>query len=140
MQVYPGVSDRIKAVIADTFILVGMMIIITYIFAEFENVPDNARIIAFIFIFGLYDPLLTSLLGGTLGHMMFGIRVKRTNNESKNILFPLAFLRYVVKASLGWVSLITVSANEKSKAIHDYLVGSVVVYKDNLLAVDEAEA
>jgi hypothetical protein len=29
---------------------------------------------------------------------------------------------------LGWVSLLTVSGNEKRQAIHDSIVGSVVVY------------
>jgi hypothetical protein len=57
-----------------------------------------------------------------------GIRVKRESNEEKNILFPFAVMRYIVKASLGWVSLLTVSGNEKRQAIHDSIAGSVVVY------------
>jgi uncharacterized RDD family membrane protein YckC len=60
--------------------------------------------------------------------MMLGLRVKRESDENRNILFPLAIVRYIVKASLGLVSLLTVSGNVKRKAIHDYLVGSVVVY------------
>jgi uncharacterized RDD family membrane protein YckC len=60
--------------------------------------------------------------------MMLGIRVKRESNEMKNILFTLAILRFVVKASLGLISLLTISGNNNGKAIHDYLVGSVVVY------------
>jgi uncharacterized RDD family membrane protein YckC len=60
--------------------------------------------------------------------MILGIRVKRESNEQKNILFPLAIPRYIVKVLLGWVSLLTVSGSKKRKAIHDFLVGSVVVY------------
>lgn len=63
--------------------------------------------------------------------MMLGIRVKREANEKKNILFPLAIVRFIVKASLGWISLLTVTGNEKRKAIHDYLVGSVIVYSNS---------
>lgn len=128
-EIYPGVADRVKAVVADSIVIIIFMIIVTYSFSIFENVPDNARIIAFIFIFFLYDPIFTSLFGGTIGHMMFGIRVKRDKNRKKNILFPLAIIRFLVKASLGWISLLTVSGNKKRKAIHDSLVGSVVVYK-----------
>ena len=126
---YPGVLDRVKAVVSDSVVLVLFMAIVTYAFSIFENVPDNARIIAFIFIFILYDPIFTSVFGGTIGHMMFGIRVKRENNNMKNILFPFAIIRFILKALLGWISLLTVSGNEKRKAIHDYLVGSVVVFK-----------
>ena len=125
---YPGIFDRVKAIMADSLVIIVFMFVASYVFSLFESVPDYARIIAFVFIFLLYDPLFTSTFGGTIGHMMLGIRVKRESNEQKNILFPLAILRYIVKAFLGVISLLTVSSNEKNKAIHDYLVGSVVVY------------
>ena len=126
---YAGVADRVKAVVTDSVVIIINMIIVTYIFAEFEHVPDNARIIAFVFIFFLYDPIFTSVFGGTIGHMMFGLRVKREKNQIKNIIFPLAIIRFIVKSLLGWISLLTVSSNTKRKAIHDSLVGSVVIYK-----------
>jgi uncharacterized RDD family membrane protein YckC len=125
---YPGVFDRIKAIMTDGIVVVVYMFVASYIFSLFESVPDNVRIIAFVFIFLLYDPIFTSLFGGTIGHMMLGIRVKRESDEQKNILFHKAILRYLVKVLLGWVSLLTVSGNKKRKAIHDFLVGSVVVY------------
>ncbi len=127
-QDYPGVLDRVKAIVADSAVMIAFMIIAAYGFSLFTDVPVFARKMAFIFIFLLYDPLFTSIFGGTIGHMMNGIRVKRQNNENKNILFPLAIIRFIVKASLGWVSLLTVGSNKKRKAIHDLLVGSVVVY------------
>ena len=125
---YPGLLDRVKAIVTDGVVMILFMLAATYVFSLFENVPDNAKIIAFVFIFILYDPIFTSSFGGTVGHMMVGIRVKRENNERKNILFPFAIVRFIVKASLGWISLLTVTGNVKSRAIHDYLVGSVVVY------------
>ncbi len=73
------------------------MFIASYVFSLFENVPDYARIIVFVFIFLLYDPLFTSIFGGTIGHMIIGIRVKRESNIQKNILFPLAILRFIMK-------------------------------------------
>jgi uncharacterized RDD family membrane protein YckC len=128
VQDYPGVSVRVKAIIVDAIALVAFMLLATYIFSMFESVPDEVRIGTFIFIFFLYDPIFTSSFGGTLGHMMLGIRVKREKDPSKNIVFPLALVRFIVKAGMGWVSLITVTMNIKRKAIHDYLIRSVVVY------------
>ncbi len=126
---YPSVLDRVKAVVADSFIIIIFMLIVTYAFSLFENVHENLRILAFIFIFLLYDPLFTSMFGGTIGHMMFGLKVKREKDTTKNILFPLAIARFLFKGSLGWISLLTVSSNKKRKAIHDYFVRSVVIYK-----------
>ena len=126
---YPGVSDRVKAVVTDSFIIIFLLFVASYIFSYFEDVPTIVRIIAFIFVIILYDPLMTSVFGGTIGHMMFGIRVKRESNQTKNIIFPFAIIRFIAKGFLGWISLLTVHSNEKRKAIHDYVVGSVVVYK-----------
>ncbi|MBK7233791.1 MAG: RDD family protein [Saprospiraceae bacterium] len=125
---YPGILVRVKAIVTDGIVLIAFMFVTTYVFSFFETVLDIARIIAFVFIFLLYDPILISFFGGTIGHMINGLQVKRESNEKKNVLFPLALLRYIVKFLLGWISLLTVSGNKKGKAIHDYLVGSVVVY------------
>jgi uncharacterized RDD family membrane protein YckC len=128
-ETYAGVADRVKAIVADSIVLIIFLFIVTYTFSIFEHVPDSAKIIAFIFIFILYDPIFTSVFGGTIGHFMIGIRVKREKNPLKNILFPWAIIRFFVKVLLGWISLLTVSGTKKRKAIHDYLVGSVVLYK-----------
>jgi uncharacterized RDD family membrane protein YckC len=125
---YPGVFDRVRAIVTDAVVLVLLMVTVSYIFSLFENVPVSMRIIAFVFIFFLYDPLFTCVFGGTLGHMLIGLRVKRESDETKNILFHRAVLRSVVKGTLGEISLFTVLNNPKRKAIHDYLVGSVVIY------------
>jgi uncharacterized RDD family membrane protein YckC len=125
---YPGVFDRVRAIVVDAFVLILLMMSVSYIFSLFENVPVSTRIIAFVFIFFLYDPLFTCVFGATLGHMLIGIRVKRESDETNNILFPQVVLRFIVKAGLGEISLFTVLSNPKRKAIHDYLVGSVVVY------------
>jgi uncharacterized RDD family membrane protein YckC len=125
---FPGVLERVKAIVTDSVVILLFIIVSTYAFSLFDHVPDNAKIVAFVFIFLLYDPIFTSIFGGTIGHMLIGIRVKRESDETRNILFPLAVLRFIVKASLGLISLLTVSGNKKGKAIHDYLVGSVVLY------------
>ena len=85
---YVGVGDRVKAVITDSVVMIGFIIALTYIFESFDDVPNSAKKIAFVFIFLLYDPLFTSLFGGTLGHLANGIRVRRESNTNKNILFP----------------------------------------------------
>lgn len=124
---YPGVSERIKAAIIDSFVIVAFLFIATFVIAEFDEVSDIARIACFIFIFGLYDPIFTTIFGGTIGHMAANIRVKKVDNESKNIGFLFALLRFVVKALLGIFSLFTVGSHPKHLALHDLVAKSIVV-------------
>ena len=126
---YPSLNERIKAALADGVMLIIMMYLISLLFDTFEQVSDTARIIAFVFIFVLYDPLLTSLVGGTIGHQLIGIRVKKVTNEEQNLPIYSALLRFIVKAFLGWISLLTVASDAKKQALHDKVVRSVVLYK-----------
>lgn len=129
-QDYPGLSNRVRAMIVDAVVMIIFMILATYLFSWFNNAHDFLRIITFIFIFFLYDPIFTSSFGGTIGHFMLGIRVKRNNDQNKNIIFPVAVARFFFKACMGWISLITVTTNIKKRAIHDFITGSIVVYSE----------
>lgn len=124
---YGTLLNRVKAVIIDGLVLMGLGLAATSILSKFENTPDWIRLVTFIFIFLLYDPLFTSSFGGTIGHLFIGLRVRRESDEAKKIFFPIAVIRFVIKACLGSISLLTVSGNKKNKAIHDALVGSVVI-------------
>lgn len=129
-QRYPGVILRVKALVIDSIMLVLMMGAVTFLFSKMENVPEYYRIVAFVVIFILYDPLLTSFTGGTIGHKANGIRVKRSSDHSRNLLLPLAILRFLIKAVLGIISLVTLSFNEERKGIHDFAAGSAVLYEN----------
>jgi len=111
---YPNVSDRVKATITDSAVLLGLMVLSAQIFRHIPNVNEEVRMAAFIFIFVLYD--------------LNNLRVKRESDETKNISIILALIRYIFKFGLGWLSLIAVSRSDKRKAIHDSVVSSVVVY------------
>ena len=126
---YTGLLERVKALFIDSLVLVFSMVIFTQLFSLLGQVPDLARMTAFILIFVLYDPLCVSFLGGTLGHRVIGIQVKNTNDETRNLWFPMALLRFVVKVVLGWFSLLTITGNAKRRAIHDIVADSVVIYR-----------
>jgi uncharacterized RDD family membrane protein YckC len=124
---YGTLLNRIKAILIDFIILIGSGILVSTLLAKFENVPDIIRIIAFVLIFLLYDPLCTSLLGGTAGHFLMGLRVRRSSDETKKIIFPVALIRFTAKVFLGSISLLTITGNSKNRAIHDSIAGSVVI-------------
>jgi len=124
---YPGVFLRVKASTIDSMVIILFMLVATDLFSRFENVPDYARMTAFVFIFILYDPLMVSLFGSTIGHRMSNLKVQRLDN-GKNINLGLAIIRFLVKVTLGWISFFTVSTNKNRQAIHDSIINSVVVY------------
>ena len=128
---YATLLNRVKAAIVDFLVLMGLGLVVSTILSKFVNVPDFVRVILFILIFILYDPIFTSTIGATIGHLIMGLRIRRSNDEDKKIIFPIAIVRFILKALLGWISLLTIAVIKKKKAIHDLVAGSVVLQSTN---------
>lgn len=130
---YAYLFTRVKAAFIDSIVFVILMYSATEIFNLIENVPNYVRIVTFIFVFVLYEPILISIYGATVGHFFNDIVVKRESDETKNVRFIYALGRFLIKVLLGWISLLTVNGDSKKKAIHDYVGKSVVLpYKTKL--------
>lgn len=126
---YPNITDRIKSAFFDGMVIIVMLLITSQIVSIIGLVSVSTKMILLVCIFFLYDPISTSLFGGTIGHHILGIRVKRLDDESSNINFLKAIIRFVFKTLLGWISLVTISRKKKNRAIHDLIVNSIVTYK-----------
>ncbi|HYC28596.1 MAG TPA: RDD family protein, partial [Chitinophagaceae bacterium] len=66
----------------------------------------------------------------TIGNLIKGIRVRRVNDVQRPINIFQAFIRYITKTLLGWLSFITIHSNRDKRAIHDLAAGSVMVRKN----------
>lgn len=129
---YPGISERIKSMIIDSFVPFVWFLFFTYLFDTFQLSNSYLKFSAFVFIILLFEPLMVSQLGGSVGHFFVGIRVKSIDDESKNISFFNALFRYILKITLGIFSLFVILGDEKGRTIHDNISGSVVIYKKKL--------
>lgn len=127
---YANLPTRIKAAFIDAVVLIGAMYAVTEIFNLLGEVPTWVRTLAWISIFLLYESLLVSIYGGTMGHSYSKITVRSATDDKKKINFLWAVLRFVVKFFLGWISLLTVTGTEKKQAIHDHVVNSVVLEEE----------
>ena len=125
--IYANLLDRVKAAVVDSIVIIAMMFAASEVLAIFDTVPDFVRIVLFVFIFILYEPLLVSIYGATIGHSKIGISVRKDSDITKNISFFSAIIRFLAKAFLGMFSLFSVTANDKRKAIHDFIANSVVI-------------
>jgi uncharacterized RDD family membrane protein YckC len=130
---YPALSDRIQSTFIDSLFIVFLMFVTSAILDRYEQAPDWIRITIFVGLWAIYEPLSTSF-GGTIGNRIKGLRVRQYNNEHQRINIGQAFLRYILKVLLGWISFVTIHSNAQRRAIHDYASGSVMVKATSAVA------
>ncbi len=123
---YVRFSRRLRGLALDFILFLVLMVCALQIAVAF-NQNDLARVLGFGFVIGflLYEPLLVSLFGGTIGHYLSNIKVvdDRTNG---NVSFLKAVGRVVIKTILGWYSFISMVATRRHQALYDLLTRSTV--------------
>lgn len=124
---YPELGTRYRSIFIDTVVIVVMMWLATMLFSAWTTAPDGARMVAFILIWGVYEPACNTF-ACTLGNYIMKIRVRKAGDETRRIHIAQALVRYAVKLILGWLSFFTMGGNPRRRAIHDLASGSVVVY------------
>ena len=123
---YPHLIDRIQSTFIDTILIVILMFLFSTILDKIANPSDWIRILMFLGIWFVYEPLCVAL-GFTPGNYMKGIRVRQFGNTSKRINILQSLMRYIFKVLLGWLSFLTIGGNSKRRAIHDFIAGSVMI-------------
>lgn len=127
-QGYPGITERVRSIYIDLFVVAVLLILISQFSETLEHSPKWITV-ALVIIIILYEPLFVAFFGGSLGHFANGLRVKRNDDHSKNINIFVSVFRYLVKLFLGVISFITIQGSDKSRAIHDIVADSVVIFK-----------
>ena len=129
---YPSLAKRIPSIFIDSLMIIALMFLSGWILDKMnpeQNEGDEwIRIVLFIALWGVYEPL-SMTLGCTLGNYLMKIRVRKHNNAGKKINLLQAYARFIIKFFLGWLSFITISFNPERRAIHDFASGSIVVEK-----------
>ena len=123
---YPNLLTRIQSVFIDGLIILLLMFLAGKILDKFETVPDWVRIVLFFGVWAIYEPLAMSM-GCTVGNYLLGIRAKQYNNQQKSITIFQAYIRFIVKTCLGWLSFLAIHFNTDKRAIHDFASGSIMI-------------
>lgn len=120
-------SSRVIAFIFDMGILV---VLIIFLMRQSPEISELVPLLAPIYVF-LYFSIFTSLLGRTIGKMIVGIRVVGPDKNS----YP-TLLQSIARSFLSVFSFLFLFAgviaplfNNESKAWHDKLSGTMVIYK-----------
>jgi uncharacterized RDD family membrane protein YckC len=125
---YARVWPRVKAILVDWFILVAAFLVAALVGAHVEG-AGAAAFVTWLAIWFLYDPLLVSLTGGTVGHHLLNLRVVADGTGGRPSL-PAAFVRNVAKTFFGVVSLLAMAASSRSKSLHDWIARTTVQARD----------
>ena len=126
---YARFSRRLRGIVLDWIIASSVIAGALMVAASTRN-DDVSRAVGFLVVAALllYEPVLVSVTGGTLGHYFANLRV--VDDRGGNISFPKAFARMVIKGLLGWYSFVILAATRRNQAIHDLMTRSTVQIRD----------
>jgi hypothetical protein len=131
---YARFSRRLRGIVVDW--IIAMTVIFGAVFVATTIANDNfsrALGVAVIVALLLYEPVLVSFTGGTLGHYSTNLRVV-DDRSGGNVSFLKACARVVIKAVLGWYSFAILAATRRNQAVHDLLTRSTVQIRDSARA------
>lgn len=127
---YARFSRRLRGLAIDwivfLLVLVGALVLAT---AMQSNSIGRYLGFSAIVIFLLYEPVLVSLTGGTIGHYVSNLRVVDDRTKG-NVGFLKALARFAIKSLLGWYSFISMWITRRHQAVHDLMTFSTVQIRD----------
>ena len=123
---YPSILRRYFSTFIDGIFVITSVIISAYIFQFDNQLITGVRVAVVLILFFVYEPLFTSRFC-TIGQYLTGIRV-RSQSTGERLSIPRAYLRWFVKLTLGIISFFTIPVSKERRAIHDFAVGSIVIY------------
>lgn len=131
---YARFVRRFRGIVIDWIIM--MLILFGALFVASIVAADHvARVLGIVVVLTLllYEPILVSTTGSTIGHYMANLRVVDDRSHG-NVSFLKAVARLIIKSVLGWYSFITMTATRRNQALHDKLTASTVQIRDRAKA------
>lgn len=123
---YPRLLRRYVSTLLDGFLLLVIVLTVPDFLQGTAWGVTAIRVSLFLFLALGYEPLLTWRTC-TLGQYVMGIRVRRASDPESHINLLAAYVRYLVKIFLGFISLFTIVFTRRRQAIHDLVTRSVMI-------------
>lgn len=122
---YPTLVKRYKALLTDVLLQFGFLIVLMLIFQDSEYRPAIMITTAAILLL-CYEPLLT-VYSRTIGQKIMKLKVRRFGQPDRRLSLMNAYIRWLTKGLLGWISFITINFNTEHRAIHDFASDSIML-------------
>lgn len=128
----PSLLVRIKSMLADSLVIIGLMIIASLVLNALQVESGIIRGVTFFLIL-LYEPIMVAV-NRTVGQKIMGIRIRNytkfiDEDRKRNINIFSSLFRFLVKFLLGWISLLTIHSNKYGQAIHDIVGNSIMTFE-----------
>lgn len=132
---YARFVRRFRGIVIDFIVMIVVMFGALFI-ASIVEVDHVARVLGVVVVLTLllYEPILVSSTGSTIGHYMANLRVVDERSHG-NVSFLKAVARVLIKSMLGWYSFMTMAATRRNQALHDKLTASTVQIRDRAKAL-----
>ncbi len=129
-QVYARGTPRLKAFIRDLLIQ-GVLLLGTFVLASMiaRGAVLSIVMLVGLIAFFLYEPLLITWRGATIGQRMMNLRVVRVRDLGR-VSFPRALLRTFVKATMGIPAFVVMYFTARRRALHDLAAGTAMIPYD----------
>jgi uncharacterized RDD family membrane protein YckC len=127
---YARFSRRLRGIVLDWMIAMAILFGAVLVAVSIQN-NNFSRALGTLVVITLllYEPVLVSVTGGTLGHYFANLRVV-DDRDGGNVSFLKACARVLIKGLLGWYSFVILAATRRNQAIHDLLTRSTVQIRD----------
>ena len=128
---YAGFAARFRALLVDTIVIMGSVMVgaLLAIAAPSTELTGRILLLALVCLVLLYEPLMVSRFGATVGHRRANLMVVADRTGTRPS-FPRAVLRYLIKGVLGLASFVTMAFTPRHQAVHDRLSGTTVQIRD----------
>lgn len=131
---YARFSRRLRGMFIDwTITLIAIFGAMAIATSVRNDDVSRALGIAVVIVLALYEPVLVSRAGGTIGHYLTNLRVV-DEGHGGNVGFLKAVARFIIKGLIGWYSFIVMAATRRNQAIHDLVTRSTVQIRDRAKA------
>jgi uncharacterized RDD family membrane protein YckC len=127
---YARFSRRLRGLFIDWMLSLVVILAALMIASSLRN-DDVSRALggAVVLIILLYEPVMVSMTGGTIGHHLTNMRVV-DDAHGGNVSFLKACARFVIKSVVGIYSFIAMATTRRNQAVHDLLTRSTMQIRD----------
>lgn len=129
VAVYGRLPRRILALAADAAIIAAVMMLGPGLAAALPDPASRVLNLTVLVSVLLYEPVLVSAWGGTVGHYLLNLQVV-SSSTGRRIPFFRALVRTAIKVAFGLLSLLFVAVTARRQALHDVVAGAVVQARD----------
>jgi uncharacterized RDD family membrane protein YckC len=135
-RVYARLGPRLKAVVRDFVVYAAGLGVIVLCSSLMPPGPLLTGTIIGLFVaLLLYEPVLVTWGGGTIGHRSLNLRVVRARDGGR-VGFIRALFRSSVKAVTGLLGFLAIELTRRHQGLHDLAAGTVVVPRSEVSDIE----